>query len=523
MAGIAIAIVYQLVLLIMAGWKDRFVLNMDGVIYIRIASYYASENFDLAISGYWGPLLSWLIAPLLGVVENPLYAARIVMGLSAVVFLLGCISIFRNMEIHPAGILLGTWIAAAMSVAWSVAAITPDLLMSGLLCLAISLMVSRRWAESSLRQLTAGLLFGVAYLTKAVAFPMAILTASAIAALWVIGRIRNRTVVTRSLLITLLNFLLVCTGWILILSTKYKSIVFSTSGKIAYAIVGPPDKERYHPITRMFHTPEPGRITSAEDPTYLPYQYWSPFENLDYAKHQLMLIYQNIEVIFNHLSGFAALHLGLLAVFWALFVHTPWRQNMSTDRWRWAGVMVACTTVIYLPVYALDQRYYFATYPFLFAASAGMVTWLAPEIRLRWNWPRLFGFAVVTLCFVLPARTALQRAFTGTIEKQRGVHASDLAKKLKAAGIHGAIAGGEADGFYVAFYTDQPWHGHELIPTAESFKASGAKLALVHRNEEALISELNQDPALVNLDSLLFHDQAEADKFPLKVYQILQR
>src|SRR5574342_825911 len=82
MAGIAVAIVYQLVLLILAGWKDRYVLNPDGVCYIRLASYYASGQFHLAVSGYWGPMLSWLIAPLLGAVENPLYAARMVMGLS---------------------------------------------------------------------------------------------------------------------------------------------------------------------------------------------------------------------------------------------------------------------------------------------------------------------------------------------------------------------------------------------------------------------------------------------------------
>lgn len=521
MAGIAIALVYQVVLLILAGWKDRYVLNPDAVSYIRIASYYANGQFDLAVSGYWGPLLSWLIAPLLGVVENPLYAARIVMGLSGVIFLLGCISIFRSMELHPAGILLGTWIAAVMSAAWSVAAITPDLLMSGLLCMAISQMISRRWTQSPFRQLTAGLLFGVAYLTKAVAFPIALLAGGAIAAMWVIGQISNRTNVMRSLLITLLSFLLVAIVWTITLSTKYKSLVFTTSGRINHAIVGPPDKERNHPSFSIFHQPEPARITSWEDPTHMPYQYWSPLENLDYARHQLILIYRNAEAMLNHLSGFASLHLGLLAVFTALCVNTPWRRNMGADRWRWAGVIVACTTVIYLPVYAFNQRYYFAAYPFLFAASAGMVTWLTSETRQGRNWPRLIGLAAVTLCFALPARSALQQAFIGTIEKQRAVYTADLAKRLKAAGVQGTLAGGKSDGLYVAFFTDQPWYGHELYPTAEKFKAAGAKLALVHRDEEALISELNQDAAFVNLDSLLFANKAEADKFPLMVYQIL--
>lgn len=267
LAGITAAIIYQVIMLIFAGWQNRDVLKPDAVCYIRIATYYASGQFDLAVTGYWGPMLSWLIAPLLGLVENPLYAARIVMGLSAVIFLLGCISIFRSMEIHPAGILVGAWITAVMSVAWSVAAITPDLLMSGLMCMAISQMLSRQWVESRSTQVAVGALWGATYLAKAVAFPLAFLIGMAITSLWVIGRLQARREVLQSFAITLLGFLSVASIWILPLSLKYGGLVFSTSGKIAHAIVGPQRTLPYHPTSRIFHRPEPGRITSGEDPS----------------------------------------------------------------------------------------------------------------------------------------------------------------------------------------------------------------------------------------------------------------
>ena len=62
---LAAALAIQIVLLIVAGWHGRYLLNTDAIAYLRIASYYASGQMDLMVSGYWGPLLSWLVAPLL--------------------------------------------------------------------------------------------------------------------------------------------------------------------------------------------------------------------------------------------------------------------------------------------------------------------------------------------------------------------------------------------------------------------------------------------------------------------------
>ena len=100
------------------------------VVYIRIAQYYLSGQIDLSmISGYWGPLLSWLIIPWLLVFDDSLLAAHAAMAVSAVVFLLGCFCVLRVVPL-PWGtaILIGTWITVFLSAAWSGAAITPNTL-----------------------------------------------------------------------------------------------------------------------------------------------------------------------------------------------------------------------------------------------------------------------------------------------------------------------------------------------------------------------------------------------------------
>src|SRR6476661_7979099 len=64
------------------GWICRFRLNPDAVRYVTLASYYKEGQLNLALSGHWSPLISWLLIPLLGLHVDPLVACRIVVGVS---------------------------------------------------------------------------------------------------------------------------------------------------------------------------------------------------------------------------------------------------------------------------------------------------------------------------------------------------------------------------------------------------------------------------------------------------------
>jgi hypothetical protein len=500
-------------------------LNPDGVAYIRLASYYANGEFNLTVSGYWGPMLSWLIAPLLGVTADPLDAARIAMGLSAVVFLLGCLAIFRTLEISKAGTVLATWVAAVASAVWSVENITPDLLVGGLMCLATSRLLSPRWPQSRLIQLTAGVLWGAAYLGKGVAFPLAFGTVLVVGCLWVFTRLAGFKAALRAALITLVGFGAVAGPWVAALSWKYQGLVISTTGKIAHAIVGPPDRDRSHSSVSTLQAPEPGRLTVSEDPSHLPYAYWSPFESWTYARHQLRVIVENSYRIVTMLAAFDWLHLGLFPVLFGLLVHTPWRENMRRERWRWAGGVLLCFCGVYLPVFAQAQRYYFPAFPVLIAAAMGMTVSLTSPARPGLNLPRLAGLALVTVSFSIPA-LLLPVALRG-LEGAAAVSARDLAKRLQAAGVRGEIAGvGDFQNLpihyveYIAFFTDQRYFGQEPNPTSARIKASGAKLIVVRRSGPVAV-QLGRDTSFKNLDPRLFRSPKEADRFPFQVYELV--
>jgi hypothetical protein len=511
----------------------RYQLNPDGISYLRIASYYARGDWTLAVSGYWGPLLSWLMAPFVPFIEEPAFIGRIGMGLSALVFWCGCVAVLYRLRTDArarlpragsAEVALGAWVAAVCGALWAVGegGITPDLLMGGLLCLGISGVLSDRWRHDRRAAFTAGLFLGLAYLARSPAFPLSVVIVPMLAALWAVTGLAPRALILKRLAVTALGFALVSGPWIAVLSAKYGKPVFATNAPIAHAVEGPSDQWRDHPSFRTFHRPESGRVTSWEDPTSLPYRYWSPVANRRYAWHQARLMYRNALDVLERLGSFDWLHAGLFAAVFGFLIHRPWRKNLAAERWRWALIPVACVGGVYLPVHANEMRFYYVTLPFLFAAAAGLVYRLTRSETDGVNVPRGVGLLLVTVSFLGPPLHAIPIQFpAGDLGKGQVATAYDLAARFKASGIRGSIAGNGpyATGLYLAFFTDAPWYGDEPEADAAQFEASGADLALVDRRLP-IARQLDQRPDFEDLDPILFSTREEAAASPARVYRI---
>jgi hypothetical protein len=508
----------QIVLLIWVGLQHPDRINPDGISYIRIAQYYASGQFDLMISGYWGPLLSWLIVPFLAFVKEPLSAAHIAMGLSAIVYLLGCMAIFRAMGIGSFAMLVALGIVVLFSVRWSVYHITPDLLMSGILCLAISRVMHPDWCDNKpWVQISAGLLFGAAYLAKAVALPLSGILIMAAGLLWAICRQTSPTRALRSAAITFLGLILIAGPWILVLSFKYERPVFSTSAEINHTIVGPASINRGHPTSRTFHVPQNGRISSWEDPSLVTYVRWSPFDSLKNMKHQLRVIRENVDRILFILKNFDWLGIGLVAVIFGFLLHAPWKQNIRLDRWRWSAIFIGCLAGIYLPVAARSVRYYLATYPFLLGGSLCYVGHLAKSLSGQVKMLPIIALTLVSLSFLVP----LADSFSSLSPNTSYQAAKVLKGKLKAINITGPIAStskSDKIAMYTAFLMEVPYHGKSpKAETVEDVESSAAKIIIVDRGTLVDLS-LSQDKSFMSLDERMFDSLGKDAEPGAKVY-----
>jgi hypothetical protein len=546
----------QAVLLTVAAWRNLHQLNPDAIAYIRIAGYYATGQVDLAVTGYWGPLLSWLMVPLLNVGAAPLVAARVVMAVSGVVFLCGAVSVFRAFRLPRVALLTGAWIAMGWSVFWSVRHITPDLLMAGLVALAVSATVkavltlddllnaetlrARRDAEAEAkpdnssssanlralrasaltrklpanqagrRAIAAGMWWGLAYLAKAVALPLAVLTTAGLAMFALSGRGELRRVLAQRLGLIWLCTALVAAPWMAVLSLHYGKFTFSTTGPIAHALAGPGEGSRYHPAMVTLHQPDAGRVTQWEEPSRMAYRHWSPLGSWQNLLHQHTVISANLGILWNWLSPcdawlngtglpawrrwlgtFDLLGWSGIAVMLGGFAFVTNCQRLRRQRSCWALVPLLTVGGLYLPFFVMaeDNRYFYPALPFLW-----VLAWGGDGTRPRHSREELhrklrrWGFRVLIGSFAIPVVLWCGASLRG-LPNPASHTAHELATQLKSSGRVGPIAGsgllpGGRTGLYTAFLLGERWLGDDAQAGPEAFAAAGARVVVLRRDAQ---------------------------------------
>ena len=132
--------------------------------------------------------MSWLLAPLLWMGLDPLIAARIVMGVSSLLFWAGSWAMLKRVGLKPLSRAAASWCMTFAYAQWTAHYVTPDLLAAGLICFAVSALLASDWLVSWKRQCLVGGLWALAYYAKAVALPLGLATCLGIAYLAGIAR-----------------------------------------------------------------------------------------------------------------------------------------------------------------------------------------------------------------------------------------------------------------------------------------------------------------------------------------------
>jgi len=147
-------------------------INIDAVSYIGIARHLVRGDFVGSLNGYWSPLFSWLIAGFSGISGNFTLLARVI---ATDCFLL-CLpllywltlSLWRSPLLAAAAVL---WLTLARGLlAFSVYFIGTDFLFTAVVLLYFILLVRCLRKSSMTNWMILGLLHGMAFLAKAIAF-----------------------------------------------------------------------------------------------------------------------------------------------------------------------------------------------------------------------------------------------------------------------------------------------------------------------------------------------------------------
>ncbi len=128
--GLLVPLALYTAFVIPAAISHRNQINPDAVAYVRFAQYIAHGDFSHSISGYWSPLISWCMTPLVAMGMDGLHAARVVLALWGAAFVVAFYFFARTLHaIGPVLRVAATCIVALAAVSMAVGVISPDIIL----------------------------------------------------------------------------------------------------------------------------------------------------------------------------------------------------------------------------------------------------------------------------------------------------------------------------------------------------------------------------------------------------------
>lgn len=348
-----LTICFYLPLAAASAWMSRYAMNPDGVGYLRTAEYYARGDWALAINGYWSPLLSWLLVPLIRAGLDPLVAVRalqIVIG-AGLIYTAALLTVALGGRRHARSV--ACVCAALAAIPMSRSLITPDLLLACLIAIYLAFALEPAVAKPT-RAFATGVVAGGAYLAKAYALPFFLVHYALSTLYWVrhvaLPMPRSRWLAAWT--VATVGFFAVAAPWALMISQHYGRPMFSSAGPLNRAFLNP-DVAEPSQVVHALQLPAAGRLSVWEDPTNVNVRTWSPFQSLHYFLRQLQWAWSNLKAIANDLKSIDLG--GLLLVVWGYALARTASPGCCSARRR-AVLWVVLSAALYAAGYLLLPR-----------------------------------------------------------------------------------------------------------------------------------------------------------------------
>ena len=292
-----------------------YLTGADQVSYISIAQKYARGQFGQAVNGYWSPLFSWLLAPLLLSGLEPVVAFKVLTLLASVFLLFSVHLLSRRFGPRPIWRLISlAAVGPAVFFCFNLIDNGPDILVAGLIACYLFVVFDPGYPKRRYSGLWAGLLGGLAFLAKSYAllFILGHIVIIHLVLFLTSARGKERKQVVGRALAGLAVFLCLSGGWIAAVSLKYRGPTLRYSSRIILYLVSPPPKNPgAHPMIMggMFPPPNSTAVSAWEDPAaYIQlYPRWSPLQSRRDFGYWLRVVRRNFRDTLKIFVGFSPL------------------------------------------------------------------------------------------------------------------------------------------------------------------------------------------------------------------------
>lgn len=377
-------------------WTVRHSMNSDGVVYLDLADALIRGDFKTALSAYWSPLYSWILAGAVLVLQpSSQWEFPLVHLVNYVIFLVALASfeffmqeLLKYNQVRAAqtretgyaripdwalkslGYGLFVFFALGFITLWLV---TPDMLVAALIFLAAGILLRIRTGRATrLSFVLFGLILGLGYLAKTSMLPMALVFLGV--ALLSGGNLSAIKKSFPNILIATVIFLLIIAPFVGFISTDKGRLTIGDSGKLNYAWwvnktavyihwqgENPESGIPTHPTRRIYGSPavyEFAEPVAGTYPAWFDPSYWYEGLRINFDISQLLPILQ-----FNAMTYFKLLYQHqwalVLATLVLLFQGRLVRKSISDILEHWSLLLIC---IAGLSMYAIvtifqDPRY----------------------------------------------------------------------------------------------------------------------------------------------------------------------
>lgn len=396
----------------------RYNLSPDGVSYLTIAEKYAAGNFSDAVNGYWGPMISWLMVPLLLLGVEPILSIKILNLIIGVPTILAMWWLSGSLELSLPTRRIILLPAVIYVLYFANLVVTPDLLLSCALLLYFIFIFRQRYIDSSKQGFLCGLWGGIAYLVKSFAFPFFI---SHFFLMNFIHFLTHKSKTERKTILAnffcgLIVFSIISGFWITAISCKYKKLTFSTAKDINFYFYVTSSYLSFHADKwhnkGLYPPPNKTAISAWEDPYFIfdSLPAWSPYESSDSFRHYIKVIIKNIGGAAKILNKFSFLSAFIfIAYLWIIFSKPGKILNRPAMLYPFASLLLL------IGGYSMIQLIERLIWPsvFLLLLMAGFVIDRLHQNTFFTRLPRIAVYVILIVSFsILPVKTLANRVFT---------------------------------------------------------------------------------------------------------------
>ena len=373
----------------------QFQINPDGVSYLNIAHLYAIGDFHDAINGFWGPLISWLLVPLILLKLQPLFAYKIVSLTISFFTFIAIRKLSYRFAINEEVRLLILIAAIPMLLFYAFLLVTPDLV---LLCITLYYfyyIFDADYSKKATQGFIIGFLGALLYFSKSYGFYFFIAHFSLFTFIYLLKskNHQERRNVLLKYIFGLTIFLIISGIWIYSLSNKYQHFTVSISGEYNMKLDSLGSEGQPVHYQGLLPLSYPAAVSAWDDPSYLTIDYEKSPRLVDQIAFQIVHFGENVLQTFYYLELFSVLSMVIVLLYAIRYFGKRFRQaeegSQSAEGGFWSRQL---QNILAVGVFLLGTTFLWMTPVFLLkGSSATSAIWIVAQVLA---FAAIIGFAI---------------------------------------------------------------------------------------------------------------------------------